>query len=106
MWVTAPDQSIRPLQAVPAADGNGSITGAGIKIGTDKGRNFPNGFWYITAQGLSSGRLGIGVFQLGVAPAPPPPPAPPANVGARLSALIHTILGPTGPGSITPLAAP
>jgi len=106
LWITAPDQSIRPLSAVPAADGNGSITGAGIKIGTDKGRNFPNGFWYVTAQGLSSGRLGIGVFQLGVAPPPPPPPPPPPNVGARLGALIHNILVPTGPGAITPLAAP
>ena len=105
LWVTAPDQSIRPLTAVPAADGNGSITGAGIKIGTDKGRNFPNGFWYVTAQGLAPGVWASASSSL-------------AwrhrhrrhrhrrQCGARLSALIHTILGPTGPGSITPLAAP
>jgi hypothetical protein len=106
LWVTAPDQSIRPLPNVPAADGNGSITGAGIKIGTDKSRNFPDGFWYVAAQGLSTGRIGIGVFQLGVAPPPPPPPPPPPSPGARLGALIHDILVPTGPGWVTPLAAP
>ncbi|MBK9715686.1 MAG: hypothetical protein IPO81_31055 [Kouleothrix sp.] len=106
LWVTAPDQSIRPVSTVPAADGNGSISGAGIKIGTDKGKAFPDGFWYVTGQGLSTGRIGIGVFQLGVAPAPPPPPPPPPNAGARLGTMIHQLLTPRGPGSITPLAAP
>src|SRR5262249_14019607 len=90
----------------PAADGNGSISGAGIRIATQKGGNFPNGFWYVTAQGLNSGRLGIGVFQLGAAPPPPPPPPPPPNVSARLGAMIHHLLVPTGPGSFTPRAAP
>jgi hypothetical protein len=106
LWVTAPDQSIRPLPDVPTADGNGSITGANIRIGTDRGRNFPEGYWYVTAQGLSTGRIGIGVFALGNVPPPPAPPPPPATTSARLGALIHDILGPTGPGSIVPLAAP
>jgi hypothetical protein len=107
LWITAPDQSIRPISTVPSADGNGSISGANIKVPTERrGRDFPDGFWYVTAQGLSTGRIGIGVFQLGVAPPPPAPPPPPPTSGARLGTLIHDILVPRGPGSITPLAAP
>jgi hypothetical protein len=105
IWVTYPDQAIRPLGNVPAADGNGSISGANIYVTIDK-RRAPSGYYYVTAQGLSTGRIGIGVFTIGVA-APPPPPAPaPTTPGDpnRLGIIIHPTLIPRGPGSITPLA--
>jgi hypothetical protein len=104
IWVTYPDQAIRPLGNVPAADGNGSISGANIYVTIDKRRS-PNGYYYVTVQGLSTGRIGIGVFTIGVAPPPPPPPAP-ATPGDpnRLGIVIHPALTPRGPGSITPLA--
>jgi hypothetical protein len=106
MWVTYPDQAIRPLGNVPAADGNGSISGADIYVTIDKRERLsPDGFYYVTAQGLSTGRIGIGVFAIGVAP-PPPPPAPglPSDPN-RLGIVIHHALAPRGSGSITPLAA-
>src|SRR5215212_10552445 len=65
IWVTYPDQAIRPLGNVPAADGNGSISGANIYVTIDK-RRAPHGYYYVTAQGLSTGRIGIGVFTIGV----------------------------------------
>jgi len=107
MWVTYPDQAIRPLGDVPTADGGGSISGAKISVYIDKRRKYsPDGYYYVTVQGLSTGRIGIGVFVIGVAPPAPPPPPPAPNTGARLGAMIHTELVPRGPGSITPLAAP
>jgi len=89
---------------VPAANGNGSISGADIYVTIDK-RRAPNGYYYVTAQGLSTGRIGIGVFTIGVAP-PPPPPAAAATPGDpnRLGIVIHPALTPRGPGSVTPLA--
>jgi hypothetical protein len=106
MWVTYPNQAIRPLGNVPAADGNGSISGADISVTIDKRKqNSPDGFYYVTAQGLSSGRIGIGVFGIGVALPPPPPPPAPSGDPNRLGIIIHTFLVPRGAGSITPLAA-
>jgi hypothetical protein len=105
IWVTYPDQAIRPLGNVPAADGNGSISHADIYVTIDKRRS-PKGYYYVTAQGLSTGRIGIGVFTIGVAP--PPPPRAPASITPgdpnRLGIVIHPALTPRGPGSITPLA--
>jgi hypothetical protein len=105
MWVTYPDQAIRPLGNVPAADGNGSISGAGIYVTIDKRRRLsPDGFYYVTAQGLSTGRIGIGVFTIGVPPPPPPPPPSVPGDPNRLGIMIHPYLTPRGPCSITPLA--
>jgi hypothetical protein len=106
MWVTYPDQAIRPLGNVPAADRNGSISGADIYVTIDKRERIsPNGYYYVTAQGLSSGRIGIGVFAIGVEP--PPVVSAPSQSGDpnRLGIVIHQLLVPRGPGSITPLAA-
>ena len=105
MWVTYPDQAIRPLANVPAADGNGSISKAGIYVTIDK-RRAPIGYYYVTAQGLSTGRIGIGVFTIGVAPPPPAPAPAPTTPGDpnRLGIVIHPYLVPRGPCSITPLA--
>ena len=105
IWVTYPDQAIRPLGNVPAADGNGSISGAGIYVTIDK-RRAPHGYYYVTAQGLSTGRIGIGVFTIGVAPPPPAPAPAPTTPGDpnRLGIMIHPYLTPRGPCSIRPLA--
>jgi hypothetical protein len=106
MWVTYPDQAIRPLGNVPAADGNGSISGADIYVTLDKRERIsPDGYYYVTAQGLSTGRIGIGVFAIGIEPPPPAPaPGPPSDPN-RLGIVIHQSLVPRGSGSITPLAA-
>ncbi|MFL5804411.1 MAG: hypothetical protein ACJ8CR_22045 [Roseiflexaceae bacterium] len=99
LWITVPGGSVRPISQQPAADRNGSISGARIQIPTDSG--FRDGVWYVTAHGLRSGRQGIGSFRLGGAPAPAP--APPSS---PLGNLIHDSLRPRGNGAIVPLAAP
>jgi hypothetical protein len=100
LWITAPGGSVRPIAAKPTADHGGSISGARIQIPT--GSRFREGVWYVTAQGLKSGRQGIGAFRLGAAP--PPEAPPPAN--SSLGTMIHPSLAPHGDGAIVPLAAP
>src|SRR5262245_59770524 len=98
LWLTVPGGSVRPIDAKPDADRNGSIRGARIQILTDTG--FRDGVWYVTARGTKSGRQGIGSFRLsGQAP---PPPAP----ENRLGVILHDDLRPHGNGEIVPLAAP
>jgi hypothetical protein len=110
MWLTAPDKTVRPIADQPEADGNGSISGAGVRIIIDN--TFRVGDWFITAQGRSSGRQAIGQFRVdgnccpsggGQQPSSPPPPA---GNAARLGQLIHDGLRPAGNGGIVPLAAP
>jgi hypothetical protein len=101
LWITAPGGSVRPIAAKPTADRGGSITGARIQISTDSG--FREGVWYVTAQGLKSGRQGIGAFRIG---AGRPPAAPPPAANSPLGTMIHTSLAPRGDGAIVPLAAP
>ncbi len=62
LWLTVPGGSVRPIAQKPTADGNGSISGARIQIPTDSG--FRDGVWYVTAQGLASGRQAIGSFRI------------------------------------------
>jgi hypothetical protein len=101
LWITAPGGSVRPIDAKPEADHNGSINGSHIQILTDSG--FRDGVWYVTGQGSKSGRKGIGTFRLtGQAPPPPPPPTP----ENRLGVILHDDLRPRGNGEIVPLAAP
>lgn len=111
LWLTAPDSSVRGIDTVPEADGNGSITGAGIRITADN--SFRVGVWSLTAQGRQSGRQSVGQFRIdagggggggGGQPAPVPPGGP-GNPN-RLGQLIHDGLRVRGDGSIVPLAAP
>jgi hypothetical protein len=101
LWLTVPGGSVRPIAQQPTADRNGSISGARIQIPTDSG--FRDGVWYVTAQGLASGRQAIGSFRIEGIAGPGPAPAPPSS---PLGNLIHDSLRPTGNGSIVPLAAP
>jgi hypothetical protein len=104
LWMTAPGGSVRPIDAKPEADRNGSISGSHVQITTDTG--FRDGTWYVTARGTKSGRQGIGTFRItGVAP-PPPAPAPPPPPENRLGVILHDDLRPRGNGEIVPLAAP
>jgi len=96
LWITAPGGSVRPISQQPTADQNGSISGARIQIPTDSG--FRDGVWYVTVQGLRSGRQGIGSFRLGGAPAQAP--------SGPLGVMIQDSLRPNGNGQIVPLAAP
>jgi hypothetical protein len=100
LWLTVPGGSVRPIDAKPEADNNGSITGSNIQITTDTG--FRDGTWYVTARGTKSGRQGIGTFRLS-GQAPGPAPQTPEN---RLGTILHDDLRPRGNGEIVPLAAP
>jgi hypothetical protein len=112
MWLTAPDQSVRAIDAQPDADGGGSITSSQIRITFDN--TFRVGIWFITAQGRESGRQAIGQFRIdpgSCCPAPSgggasPVPAGPRGNPAALGQLIQDGLRPRGDGSIVPLAAP
>ncbi|HWQ12487.1 MAG TPA: hypothetical protein VNL77_06800 [Roseiflexaceae bacterium] len=113
LWLTAPDQSVRGIDATPEADRGGSISGAGVRITADN--TFRIGTWFITAQGRKSGRKAIGSFQIVAGGAPPPgqpfgqpAPVPPGGPGDpnRMTIMIHDVLRPIGDASILPLAAP
>lgn len=113
LWLTAPDQSVRGIDAAPDADGSGSITGSQIKVTADN--TFRVGTWFITAQGRKSGRTAIGQFRIDPAGSPPgggsgggqPAPVPPGRGDpSKLGQLIHDSLRPSGDGSMVPLAAP
>jgi hypothetical protein len=61
-WLTSPDGTVTTLSFVATADPNGSITPS--QPGFDTGRRDLEGIWYVSAQGLRSGRIGIASFIL------------------------------------------
>ncbi len=100
LWLTAPDQSVRGIDAAPDADRDGSISGSQVRVSVDIG--FRPGTWFITAQGRSSQRTAIGQFRIDV----PGPTAGGAGDPARLGVVLHERLRAPANGSVTPLAAP
>jgi hypothetical protein len=92
LWLTAPDASVRPIDARPTADNAGSITSANLRFSSS---GFVGGRWAISAQGLSSGRKAVGTFTI----------TGPVGDPNRLGIILQTSLVPAGPGSISPLAA-
>lgn len=92
-WLTAPDGSVRPVEASVSADDQGSVSRAGLRIATDA--SFGAGRWRLTGQGVSSGRAAIAAFTI------VPPPA-----DRRLGAVAHDGLAVRGNGSIQPFGAP
>lgn len=92
-WLTAPDGSVRPIEAGITADDQGSVSRAGLRIATDA--SFGAGRWRLTGQGVTSGRAAIAAFTIAL---------PPAD--RRLGAVAHDGLTVRGNGSILPFAAP
>ena len=83
LWVTAPDKSVAPVDFEVIADPDGSITSSGITFRSIAG--LPTGIWAITAQGKSSGKAGVGFFEItGNRTNPPPPGALPNDQNARV----------------------
>ena len=92
-WLTAPDSSVRPVEASVTADEQGSVSRAGLRIATDA--SFGAGRWRLTGQGVTSGRGAVAAVTITL---------PPAR--ARLGAIAHDGLGVRGNGSIQPFGAP
>jgi hypothetical protein len=112
LWLTAPDRTVRGIDANPEADSSGSISSANVRVTVDN--SFQVGTWFITAQGRSSGRQAVGQFQItgGGAPAPSQPSGQPAPVPGggpgdpnKMTILIHDVLRPIGDANVVPLAA-
>lgn len=92
LWLTAPDTVVRPIEARPAADQAGSITGANIRFSS---AGFIGGRWALSAQGTRSERRAVGYFTI----------QGPIGDPNRLGIILHTTMVPEGPGSVAPLAA-
>lgn len=64
LWLTTPQGVVLPVNQVPVANEFGGFPFE-ANIGFDTGRRDPEGLWYVTGQGLTTGRIGIGAFTLG-----------------------------------------
>ncbi len=110
LWLTAPDQSVRGIDANPEADASGSISSANVRVTVDG--SFRTGTWFITAQGRSSGRQAIGQFQVVAGGTPGQPSGQPAPVPSggpgdpnKMTIMIHDVLRHIGDANVVPLAA-
>lgn len=95
IWLNSPDGAIFGARFQATADARGTIDSAQIGFQTSDG--MPLGTWSFVAQGIDSGRQGVGYFlliggALGRLPAPAQQPKTPANVDAR----VEPNAGPAG----------